>query len=178
LDSLIHRAGRLGSRDPESAAQEALKRSLLDPRSQAAIEYYFAEEVLETAGPPEWLLDQLFAWLHAVLHYVVREEQARAGFRREVPMAIDIWGQRDPAPGPLEELIRSERQSMIAHCIPRLDRDYRNVIELRMEGLAYAEIASRLRVNPNTVATWLSRGIRALAQCIRRRAGKIGGSNA
>ena len=172
LDSLTNRAHRLGSRDPESAAQEVLQRSLADPRSRSAIEYYFAAEIAEGAIPPEWPLDRLFAWLHAVLHHVVREEQARAGFRREMPAAADS-AQRDRAPDPLDALIQSERQTLLAHCIPELDRDYRAVIELRMGGLAYGDIAHRLRVNPNTVATWLSRGIRTLAQCVRRRMGKV-----
>ena len=72
--ALASRAARLGSRDPESAAQEALRRSLENPKSQPAVAYYFGEE--SPAGPaPEWPLDQLLAWLHGVLQYVVREEQ-------------------------------------------------------------------------------------------------------
>src|SRR5689334_20790246 len=105
LATLASRAARLGSRDPESAAQEALKRSLQNPESQAAIEYYFAEE-LAGASAPVWPLDRLFAWLHAVLHFVVREEQARAGFRRELPLmeaaSRDPIDLADPAANPLE----------------------------------------------------------------------------
>lgn len=149
---------------------------MLDPRSQSAIEYYFAEVVPEGAAPPEWPLDRLFAWLHAILHYVVREEQARAGFRREVRLASGP-GHRDPAPDPLAALIRHERQRILTHCIPRLGRDYRAVIEMRMQGRPNSEIAGRLRVNPNTVATRLSRGIRTLARCIRHRAASSRGSS-
>ena len=175
LASLASRAGRLGSRDPESAAQEALRRSLQHPHSQSAIAYYFAEDLPNAAAPPEWPLDRLFAWLHGVLHFVIREEQARAAFRRELPGDLEPT-HRDPSPGQLDALIQSERQAILAHCLPKLDREYRSVIQMRMDGLPYTEIAARLRVNPNTVATWFSRGIRALAQCVRRRTGGFSGS--
>jgi len=68
----------MGSRDPEGAAQEALKRSLENAASQPAIAYYFSQDLPADAKPPEWPLDQLFAWLHGVLQYVVREEHNRA----------------------------------------------------------------------------------------------------
>src|SRR5215472_4923027 len=85
LSMLAARARSRGSRDPEAAAQEAVKRSLQHPQSRPAIEYYFSGELAQDATPPEWSLDQVFAWLHAVLHYVVREECNRVGFHREVP---------------------------------------------------------------------------------------------
>ncbi|MGB6941058.1 MAG: hypothetical protein WBE37_01510, partial [Bryobacteraceae bacterium] len=71
LYALGSRARRMGSRDPESAAQETLKRSLEHPLSQPAIEYYFSEELPPEAEPPAWPLDQLMAWLHGVLRFVV-----------------------------------------------------------------------------------------------------------
>src|SRR5215470_8058888 len=74
LRTLVSRARRLGSRNPEDAAQEALKRSLENSNSQPAIEYYFNEEPPASLQPPEWSLDQLLAWLHGVLHYVILEE--------------------------------------------------------------------------------------------------------
>src|ERR1700723_2748829 len=74
LNALESRARRMGSRDPESAAQEALKRSLENAISQSAIEYYFGEELPPTTAPPAWPLDQLMAWLHGVLRFVVLEE--------------------------------------------------------------------------------------------------------
>jgi DNA-directed RNA polymerase specialized sigma24 family protein len=35
--------------------------------------------------------------------------------------------------------------------------------------MKYGDIAQRLGVSENTVATWVSRGIRTLAQSVRRR---------
>lgn len=177
IASLAYRARAMGSRDPESAAQEALKRSIENPRSQGAIEYYFGGD---DALPPEWSLDQLLAWLHAVLRHVVLEEQNRASYRREVPMTSNDPenGGLDPAhPAPLQLdlLIQQELESIVADCLPKLDREYRTVLRMRANGLKYGEIASRLGVNENTVATWVSRGIRTLAQSVRsmtRRSGR------
>src|SRR5262249_19742025 len=83
LAALARRASRLGSRDPESAAQESLMRLLENAVSRPAMEFYFVEDRQADLEPPVWPLDQLLAWLHAVLLYVVREEQSRAAFRRE-----------------------------------------------------------------------------------------------
>jgi len=165
--ALTSRAARLGSRDPESAAQEALRRSLENRKSQPAVAYYFGEE--SPTGPaPEWPLDQLLAWLHGVLRYVVREEQSRVGFRREVAV-ISISEPADASPDTLDGIIQQETRTMVADCFATLDRDHRDVLALRMDGLKYSEIARRMGVNENTVATWVSRGIRELGRRIRKR---------
>ena len=165
--ALASRATRLGSRDPESAAQEALRRSLENQKSQPAVAYYFGEEP-PVGVAPEWPLDQLLAWLHGVLQYVVREEQSRAGFRREVS-AISLSEPADSSADALEGMIQQETRAMVADCFATLDRDYRSVLTLRMDGLKYGEIARQMGVNENTVATWMSRGIGELGRRIRKR---------
>jgi RNA polymerase sigma factor (sigma-70 family) len=166
---LASRAARLGSRDPESAAQEALRRSLENPKSQPAVVYYFGEESPAGAAP-EWPLDQLLAWLHGVLRYVVAEERSRVGFRREAS-ALSIPESPDASPDTLDRMIEQETRAIVADCFAGLDRDHREVLELRMNGLKYVEIARRLGVNENTVATWVSRGTRELGRRIRKRMG-------
>jgi RNA polymerase sigma factor (sigma-70 family) len=175
LNALEARARRMGSRDPESAAQEALKRSLENALSQPAVEYYFSEELPPDAAPPAWPLDQLMAWLHGVLHFVVLEEHNRVSNRRE----LAGWARGadsqyrldppDPAPDQLDALIQRELQQIVIDCLPALDADYRRVLKMRASGLKYGDIAERLGVSENTVATWVSRGIRTLAQSVRRR---------
>jgi RNA polymerase sigma factor (sigma-70 family) len=165
--ALASKASRLGSRDPESAAQEALRRSLENRKSQPAVAYYFGEES-PLGATPEWPLDQLLAWLHGVLQYVVREEQSRAGFRREVS-AISISEPADTSADALEGMIQRETRAIVADCFATLDHDYRSVLTLRMDGLKYGEIARQMGVNENTVATWVSRGIGELGHRIRRR---------
>ena len=53
--------------------------------------------------------------------------------------------------------------------MPALDADYQRVLKMRANGLKYGDIALQMGVSENTVATWVSRGIRTLAQCVRRR---------
>jgi RNA polymerase sigma factor (sigma-70 family) len=178
VSALALRARWLGSRDGESAAQEALKRSLENPQSQYAVEYYFGQDS-PCAAEPEWALDQLLAWLHGVVRHVVQEEQHRASYRREVQLGSDVseehWAEpADSAPGQLDLLIRKELESIVVDCMPGLDREYRTVLKMRANGLKYGEIATRMGVNENTVATWVSRGIRTLARKVRNHAGRAG----
>ena len=168
--ALASRARWLGSRDAESAVQETLKRSLQNPAARAAVEFYFGDDHAEGTAAPEWPLDQLFAWLHGVLTYVVREESNRASRWREMPMDRDRQiDPADPAPDPLVRIIDQEIQGIVAEEFPKLERDYRIVLKMRVDGMKYSEIAQRLGVNENTVATWISRGIRELGEHIRRR---------
>ncbi len=176
LNALGSRARRMGSRDPESAAQEALKRSLENGLSQPAIEYYFSDELPLDAVPPVWPLDQLMAWLHGVLHFVVLEEHNRASSRREFgarwtddDTALNRLDRPDPSPDQLDALIQKELQQIVLECMPALDADYQRVLRMRAEGLKYGDIARQLGVSENTVASWVSRGIRTLAQSVRRR---------
>jgi RNA polymerase sigma factor (sigma-70 family) len=166
VSALAFRAGRLGSRDPEGAAQEALRRSLENRKSHPAVAYYFGEDS-PAGGAPEWPLDQLLAWLHGVLQNVVREERSRVGFQREVP-TVSISEPADASPNVLDSMIQRETRAMMADCFATLDRDHRDVLTLRMNGLKYGEIAQRMGVNENTVATWVSRGIRELGRRIRK----------
>jgi RNA polymerase sigma factor (sigma-70 family) len=176
LGTLESRARWLGSKDPESAAQETLRRSLEDSRSQSAIEYYFCEELPPNSIAPDWPLDRLFAWLHGVLHFVVREEHNRVSNQREV-LATGSNGSLDPpdpTPGQLDRMIQQELQEIVVECLPALDSEYREVLQMRANGLKYGEIALQMGVSENTVASWVSRGIRTLAQCVRRRTERRG----
>jgi RNA polymerase sigma factor (sigma-70 family) len=169
--TLAAKARWLGSRDPESAAQETLTRSLENPSSQAAVEYYFSQNLPDGANVPEWPFDRLLAWLHAVLRNVVREERSRAGFQREVPVSESSLDPADPGNGPLETMIQQELQAIVVECFPKIERAHRQALTMRADGLKYGEIAFRLGVNENTVATWVSRGIRELGRQVRKRMG-------
>jgi RNA polymerase sigma factor (sigma-70 family) len=168
LAALSGRASRLGSRDPEGAAQEVFRRSIENAKSSRAIGYYFADEVQVELQEADWSLEQLLAWVHAVLWNVVREELSRARFQREVHDAGESIAV-DPGEDPLEVLIRRELQEVARGCFQKLAVEQQKALKLRAEGLKYREIAERLGENSNTVATWISRGLQALGGCMRRR---------
>jgi hypothetical protein len=112
--ALASRAVRIGSRDAEGAAQETLRRSLANPVSRAAVEYYLRERAADLHDAPAWSLEQLFGWLYAVLRLVVREESARVSVRREV-LAIDVAALdvRDPSPDQLDRLLDAELHTIV-----------------------------------------------------------------
>jgi len=170
VTALAAKAARMGSNDAEGAAQEALKRSLAHTMSRAAVEFYFQDDPPADVPAPEWRLDQLLAWLHGVLRFVVSEERARMSFRREVRVDdMDALDAHDHEPSRLERLIDDQQQSIVRECLAELTDDYRTVLTLRMEGWKYADIAARLGVNENTVATWVRRGTRTAIERIRSR---------
>ncbi|MBI1787472.1 MAG: RNA polymerase sigma factor [Acidobacteria bacterium] len=159
-----------------------MKRSLENAKSQPAVEYYFSQDPPAGSTPPAWPLDRLFAWLHAVLQNVVREERDRVAYGREVSISVigsgrpdgnDRLDPADPAPDQLDALLQSELRRIVLDCLPMLDREYQSVLKMRMHGLKYGEIAIRLGVSENTVATWVSRGIRELARCVRGRTERL-----
>lgn len=184
LTVLASRAHRLGSRDPEAAAQEALTRSWENAKSQAALEYYFHEDVAADSTLPEWNLGQLLAWLHTVLRYVVSEERSRVAYRTEVSLdrgsdgrdESSIFEPSDPRADQLHQLLKRELEAILSECFPKLDSEYQAVLRLRGAGMKYDEIAARLGQRENTIATWLSRAIRDLAGCVRRRTQRVGKS--
>jgi RNA polymerase sigma factor (sigma-70 family) len=88
-----------------------------------------------------------------------------------VPVSESYVDPADPATGPLEAMIEQELRAIVVDCFPKLDREQRQVLTMRVDGLKYGEIASRLGVNENTVATWVSRGIRELGRQVRQRLG-------
>jgi RNA polymerase sigma factor (sigma-70 family) len=168
LTVLASRAARLGSRDPEAAAQEAVRRTLASAKSRPAMEFYFHER--ESDLTPEWSLVQLLAWLHGVLRFVVREERARAGAQREQLAAGDDFPDpMDPSPSQLDQLIGHEQRTIVQECLAELNADHRKALSLRLQGENYAAIAVRLGTNINTVATWLRRGSLELVEQVRAR---------
>src|ERR1051326_8778936 len=131
LTALASRAHRFGSRDPEAAAQEALTRSWENTKSKAALEFYFRKDVAADVAPPTWSLDQLLAWLHTVLRYVVSEERDRVAYRVEVSFDRDSdgWDERsipepsDPGADQLHQLLQRELESILSECFPKLDSE-------------------------------------------------------
>ena len=170
IRALALRAARLGSRDPEGAAQEAIRRSLAHASSRPAIEYYFREQLSPGAEPPEWSLAQLLGWLHGVLRFVISEDRSRASSHREIATPMDeLVELPDRAPSPQDAAIDAELRGIVHECVMQLGDERRAALLLRLQGAKYEEIARRLAMNENTVATWLHRSSRELIERVRDR---------
>jgi RNA polymerase sigma-70 factor (ECF subfamily) len=76
----------------------------------------------------------------------------------------------DPAPGPDDVVESTRRRRAVAEAMEGLPEGPRRALTLmHLEGLGYREIATRLGVPMGTVATWLSRGRRALVAAVDAR---------
>jgi DNA-binding CsgD family transcriptional regulator len=166
LAALTRRAVRIGAYDPEGAAHEAIKRSLVNPTSREALEYYFHDPTIPISVPA-WSLLQLFGWLHGVLRYVVLEERSRRA--REVPAPDGLPDTVDSQRDPLQHVLDAEVDSVVREALHTLSRDQRSALLLRLKGAKYSDIAATLGVNENTVATWIRRGSQAVVSHVHRR---------
>jgi len=79
----------------------------------------------------------------------------------------------DPAPGPEDRAASAERGRRLQEAMLSLSNDQRQALVLfHVDGLGYQEVAQRLGVPLGTVATWISRGRRAIADALGERAEK------
>ncbi len=73
----------------------------------------------------------------------------------------------DPGAGADEQIELAERAARVRRVMERLPDGPRRALELfHLEGLAYQEIAARLGVPLGTVATWVTRGRKAMAEAL------------
>lgn len=73
----------------------------------------------------------------------------------------------DPGPGPEERAASSERARRLSIALDSLAKEPREALILfHVDGLGYQEIARRMSVPLGTVATWISRGRRTIAEAL------------
>ncbi len=83
----------------------------------------------------------------------------------DVPSPIERVA--DPAPAPDERVARAQQTRRVLGAMDRLSDGQRSALRMfHEEGLGYQEIAARLGVPLGTVATWLARGRRAIADAL------------
>lgn len=85
----------------------------------------------------------------------------------------------DPSPGPEERAASAQRAQKLHEVLQQLGEDQREVLLMfHVEGLGYQEIAAKKGVPLGTIATWISRGRRAIADALPQDAeGKRSSSN-
>lgn len=73
----------------------------------------------------------------------------------------------DPTPGPEERASTAERAERIERALAKLPEDHRKALVLfHVDGLKYQAIAAQLGVPMGTVATWIARGRKSIAESL------------
>lgn len=142
--------------DVEDCTSEALRRAL--------------EAQSDARGPLRpWVLGIA---RHVALDTLRARQKQRArnvDVSREAPSSNNLVMDRliDPTAGADEQLESAERAAHVRRVLEQLPQGPRNALQLfHMEGLSYQEIAGRLEVPLGTVATWVTRGRKAMAEAL------------
>ncbi len=113
-------------------------------------------------------------WLLRIVRNLVRDRARRMRVRRTESLepAEDAlrFEPKDPTPDPEAQSARRELQTLLWSCLRELPPRYREVLVLRdYQDLAYAEIATTLKIPRGTVMSRLHRARRLLRDVVRRR---------
>ena len=143
--------------DVEDCTSEALRRAL--------------EEKSEVRGPVRpWVLGIA---RHVALDTLRARQKQRARNvdvrKDDAPSSTNLVMDRliDPSAGADEQIEVAERAARVRRVLQQLPEGPRNASQLfHMEGLSYQEVAGRLDVPLGTVATWVTRGRKAMAEAL------------
>ncbi len=109
---------------------------------------------------------------HVALDALRGRKRARR-YEAQVPASADdsapVWLDwvPDPTPGPEERTASAERAVRLEKALSTFpDEQRRALVLFHVEGVGYHDIAKRLGVPLGTVATWLARGRRLLAESV------------
>jgi RNA polymerase sigma-70 factor (ECF subfamily) len=116
-------------------------------------------------------------WVIGIARHVALDAlRRRKKARREESIAADAqedaapaWADRlpDPSPGPEERTATAERAGRLERALAEIPEDQRRALVMfHVDGMGYGDIAKRLGVPLGTVATWLSRGRKMLAEAL------------
>jgi RNA polymerase sigma factor (sigma-70 family) len=128
--------------------------------------------------------EALRPWLLGIARHVAIDARRRRRRERRDDPAIEgdpsseiVERLIDPAPTPDERAVSTERSRLVAEALRGLSESQREALLLfHVEGQDYRQISARLGVPMGTVATWLARGRRALAEALAEaREGKVVG---
>jgi RNA polymerase sigma-70 factor (ECF subfamily) len=142
--------------DVEDCTSEALRRAL--------------ESQSEVRGP-------LRPWVLGIARHVALD--ALRARQRQRARIVDVAGDApsssdrlmdrlvDPGAAADEQLETAERAAHVQRLLAQLPEGPRRALtQFHLEGLSYQEIAQRLQVPLGTVATWVSRGRKAMAEAL------------
>jgi RNA polymerase sigma-70 factor (ECF subfamily) len=150
--------------DVEDCTHEALRRALEG-----------AGQLREASAHRAWVLGIA---RHVALDAIRarRRQRARADGPAhdrgdDVPPSSGRLELADASPSPFERVAQARRDAVVRRVMDELpDGPRRALVMFHLEGVGYQEIASRLGVPLGTVATWVTRGRKAMAATLAEEA--------
>lgn len=150
-------------REPE-AAQDVLQEAFL--------------QVWRSAGDYRAALSPPLAWLGMIVRSraldALRRRKAQRMDRQVALHSDDDDGPdlldqlASPTAGPDEALQHSQLAASLQHCLTKLDRNQRQVVQLAyLRDLSHSEMAAQLAAPLGTVKSWARRGLAQLRDCLQ-----------
>ncbi len=129
--------------------------------------------------------EPLRPWVIGIARHVALDVLRARKRRRLVQDSRDAEGSEEGAslvervpdskPDPLERMESARRQEMVRKAISELNENTRVALaKFHLEGKSYQEIAAEMRVPLGTVATWVTRGRKAMAELLDKQADEQG----
>jgi RNA polymerase sigma-70 factor (ECF subfamily) len=104
-------------------------------------------------------------WLYRVAHNLAIDWLRRQGRLEQIEEdALPLAAVIDAAPNAEQRLLASERHKRLRVVLSRLSPQQRHCLFLRAEGLSYREIGEVLGIGVSSVATFLGRAIKRIAE--------------
>jgi RNA polymerase sigma-70 factor (ECF subfamily) len=104
-------------------------------------------------------------WLYRVAHNLTIDWLRQQGRLEQIEDdALPLKAVIDAAPNAEQQLLTSERHQRLRAVLTQLSPQQRHCLFLRAEGLSYREIGDVLSIGISTVATFLGRAIKRIAE--------------
>jgi len=108
-------------------------------------------------------------WLYRVAHNLAIDWLRRQGRLEQIEDDALPFTAVDAAPNAEQRLLASERHRRLRVALSQLSPQQRHCLFLRAEGLGYREIGEVLGIGISTVATFLGRAIKRIAEDVNER---------
>lgn len=110
-------------------------------------------------------MGNLRPWLYRVAHNLAIDWLRQQGRLEQIEDdALPLTASIDPAPNAEQRLLANERHRRLRDVLRQVSPQQRHCLFLRAEGLSYREIGEALGISVSSVATFLGRAIKRIAE--------------
>lgn len=186
LSAIMSTALLVATQTPNAAQQAAEMRPLVravvacvlrEPQDHADVEDCTNEAMRRALEGQSQVRGPVRPWVLGIARHVAldtlrarqRQRARNVDVPEDAPSSTTAIMDRLIDPGAIadEQLELAERAARVRRVLATLPEGPRKALEaFHMDGLSYQEIAARLRVPLGTVATWVTRGRKAMAEAL------------